>query len=95
MQRKKPSVLLIDDSLETAGNTQAYIDLIRSELVLSEPAFNALHPFPGNKYLEYFGNEKPFGTIYCIPYSQGTTPIVKELHENNTIDLKQVSNEEL
>ena len=95
VQRKKPSVLLIDDSLETAGNTQAYIDLIRSELVLSEPAFNALHPFPGNKYLEYFGNEKPFGTIYCIPYSQGTTPIVKELHENNTIDLKQVSNEEL
>lgn len=90
IQKKKPEVIVRHDICETDANIQAYIDIIRSELVLSESDFGAIHAFPGNKYLEYFGAEKPFGTIYSLPYSPTVSAIVKDLHEKGVRALEDV-----
>jgi Domain of unknown function(DUF2779) len=90
IQKKKNEIITRDDVCDTGRNIQAFIDTIRSELVLSESDFGAIHAFPGNKYLEYFGAEKPFGTIYSIPYSPTVSAIVKELHEKEIIPLEDM-----
>ncbi|MBP6921703.1 DUF2779 domain-containing protein, partial [Candidatus Gracilibacteria bacterium] len=90
IQKKKNEIITRDDVCDTGTNIQAFIDIIRSELVLSEGDFAKIHAFPGNKYLEYFGAEKPFGTIYSIPYSQTVSAIVKELHEKEITLLENI-----
>ena len=95
IQRKKETIVHVDDSLETGWNIQAYIELMRAELPLSEEEFWKYHQFPGNKYLEYFGMEKPFGTIYSIPYSRSTSAVVKDWHEQGIRWLEELSPEEL
>jgi hypothetical protein len=36
---------------------------MKKELRLTENEFNKIYFFPGNKYLQYFGQDKPFGTV--------------------------------
>jgi hypothetical protein len=95
IQNSKPKNVSIDDSLETETNIQAYIDLMRTELVLPEEDFWVLHPFPGNKYLEYFGADKPFGTIYSIPIHHSRAPLIAQAARENRIDISALSQEEL
>jgi hypothetical protein len=42
---------------------KAILIKMQTELILSQEEFNKIHLFPGNKYLEYFGEEPKFGTI--------------------------------
>jgi hypothetical protein len=54
-----------------------------------------LHPFPGNKYLEYFGAEKPFGTIYSIPIHHTRAPLIANACRENRIGICDLSEEEI
>lgn len=93
IQRSKPTSIVVDDTCETDGNIKEFIEIIRRELVLSESEFARIHAFPGNKYLEYFGSEKPFWTIYSIPYSPTVSAIVKDLHEQGITQLDDISSD--
>lgn len=55
------TILLSDTTIE------GVIKKMKAELSLQEDQFNQLHPFTGGKYVEYFGEEKPFGTVLAIP----------------------------
>ena len=94
VQRKKSITLPIDDTLEGRENTLAYIDLMRSELALTEEAFAQIHPFSGSKYLEYFGQDKPADSIYMLPYSPSTSIVIKELHDTSILSLDAVPPDE-
>ncbi|EKD44094.1 MAG: hypothetical protein ACD_71C00240G0001, partial [uncultured bacterium (gcode 4)] len=59
--RAKEKVLDIDDTFLPATVVKETVALIRSECLLSEQDFNAIHLFTGSKYLEYFGKDKPTG----------------------------------
>jgi len=37
---------------------------MRNELILNEDEFNKIHKFTGSKFIEYFGKDREFGTIY-------------------------------
>ncbi len=95
VQGGKLKSIPIDDTLETNQNIQEYIDIIRRELVLSEEDFWKLHPFPGNKYLEYFGAEKPFGTIYSIPIHHTRAPLIANACRENRIGICDLCEEEI
>lgn len=87
VQRNKPTIKVVNDVLMDIVSIQNYIQKMERELVLTEDEFNKIHPFPGNKYLEYFWKEKPFGTIMgmgvngnadivCTLFGQGKTDIM-------------------
>ncbi|OQY39489.1 MAG: hypothetical protein B6229_03650 [Spirochaetaceae bacterium 4572_7] len=63
IQRNKPVIKLIDDSLLDEITIKSTIQKMQTELSISQEEFNKIHLFPGNKYLEYFGKEAEFGTI--------------------------------
>lgn len=102
IQRKKETTLVRNDVLLSAGEIQSLVSTMQKELPLDQDAFNMIHPFLGNKYLEYFAPvnadgklEKPFGTIYAIPKLHfSKAPIVQELHEAWRINLLDLSHEE-
>ena len=80
--------------MEGKENTLAYIDLIRSELALTEESFAQIHPFSGSKYLEYFGQDKPADSIYMLPYSPSTSIVIKELHDTSILSLDAIPPDE-
>lgn len=63
IQRNKPVIKQIDDSLLDDITIKSTIQKMQKELNLSETEFNKIHLFPGNKYIEYFWQEAQFGTI--------------------------------
>lgn len=102
IQRKKETTLVRNDVLMSAGEIQSLVNAMQKELPLDQDAFNAIHPFPWNKYIEYFAPlntdgklEKPEGTIYAIPkLHHSKAPIVQELHEDWRINLVDLSEDE-
>ena len=65
---------------------QEYIKKMQRELELSEDEFNKIYPFPGNKYLEYFWQEKPFGTIMGMGVN-GNADVVSMLYTKGKTDI--------
>lgn len=66
------------------------IENMRTELVLDEEEFNQKHPFSGSKYIEYFGKDREFGTIFGKGLNAPAA--VKELYEKwvtNILDLSE------
>ena len=95
IQRKKETQLLRNDVLLPSEQIIQLVEKMQKELVLDETAFNAIHSFPGNKYIEYFGKDKPVGTIYAIPkLHHSKAPIVQQLHEEDCCNLSDLSYEQ-
>lgn len=68
---------------------------MKTELWLSEQDFNIKHPFPGNKYLKYFGKNPDFWTICAIPklhHSKADT--VQKLYFKDKLNIIDLSTEE-
>lgn len=96
IQRWRSTQIERDDQLMADSIIEEKIKIIRTELSLNEDNFNNIHPFPWNKYLEYFWEDKCFWTVYWIPklhYSKA--PIVKQFHDKWKLDLMLLDNEEL
>ncbi|MFZ2151381.1 MAG: DUF2779 domain-containing protein [Candidatus Absconditicoccaceae bacterium] len=90
VQRNKPTTKEINDTLMDTTTIQQYIQKIETELSLSESEFNQLYPFPGNKYLEYFGEAKPFGTIMGMGVN-GNPDIVSSLYYQGKTDIMSLT----
>lgn len=86
VQRNKPTTKVINDTLMDNVSIQEYIKKMQQELVLSEEEFNKIYPFPGNKYLEYFGQEKPFWTIMWM-WVNGNADVVSMLYAKGKTDI--------
>lgn len=102
IQRKKETTLVRNDILMSAWEIQQLVGTMQRELPLDQDAFNAIHPFLWNKYIEYFAPvnadgklEKPEGTIYAIPKLHfSKAPVVQALHEDRRINLVDLSEDE-
>jgi hypothetical protein len=86
--KAKEKIIDRDDTFVPATVVKETVALIGSECLLSEQDFNAIHPFTGSKYLEYFGKDKPFGTIYSPRYVKPAT--VCDFHHRGIIKLEDV-----
>lgn len=93
VQRGKPTMKLVSDLLLPAITIQSYIPRMTQELSLSEEEFNKIYPFPGNKYLEYFGEPKPFGTIMGM-WVNGNAEVVSMLYQKWKTDIMSLDETE-
>lgn len=93
IQRGKSTMKLVSDLLLSSETIQHYLPKMTKELALSEADFNKIYPFPGNKYLEYFGQEKPFGTIMGMGVN-GNAEIVSMLYEKGKTDIMSLDENE-
>ena len=90
IQRNKPTTKIIDDSLMDSVTIQSYIHKMESELSLSEEEFNQKYPFPWSKYLEYFWETKPFGTIMGM-WVNGNPETVSTLYYQWKTDIMKLT----
>ncbi len=93
IQRGKPTKKTVDDTLMNTTTIQEYIKKMERELALSQEEFNKIYPFPGNKYLEYFWQEKPFGTIMGMGVN-GNADVVCNLFSQEKTDIMCLSEAE-
>lgn len=84
-----------DDALALPTVVKENIDIIRRDCILSEEEFAKIYPFWGTKYLEYFGKDKPFGTIYSIPIHHSRAPLVALAHQEWRTEIAQLNESEL
>jgi len=91
----KAQTKTINDVLLTKLEVEQIISQISQEIVLSEVDFNLIHNFPGNKYLEYFGQEKPFGTIFSSWIHQSSKDVVSDLYLQWKTKLEDLSSDEI
>lgn len=103
IQRKKETTIVRNDILMSAGEIQSLVVAMQKELSLDQDAFNIIHPFVWNKYLEYFAPinadgklEKPQGTIYAIPkLHMSKASVVQSLHEAGRTQLMDLTDDEV
>ena len=92
-QRNKETTIQRDDSISSPTVVQERISMISMECILPETEFNSLHSFSGAKYFEYFGNEKPSGTIYSPRFV--SAPVVAEFHYKWVISIEDIPVEDI
>lgn len=80
------------DYLLTSWVIEATIKQIREELSLAEVDFNKIHTFSWSKYLEYFGKDREFWTIYGKWLTSPSA--VKELHYSWKTILDELNEDE-
>ncbi len=90
IQRNKSIKKVINDILMDTTTIQQYIQKMEIELALSEQEFNDLYIFPWNKYLEYFWEQKPFGTIMGM-WVNGNPDIISTLFYQWKTDIMSLS----
>lgn len=90
--RRREKVIDRDDAFVPSSVVAETVKLIQSECLMSENAFNELFPFWGSKYLEYFGKDKPFWTIYSPRYAKPVT--VSEFHHNGIVSLEDITHDD-
>lgn len=93
IQRKKDTKIVRDDSLMDPVSIKNYTSKIKEELVLSEDEFNKRYPWEGTKYLDYFGQDKPFWTIMWAGV-QNKGDIVSSLYYQWHTDILSLTEEE-
>jgi len=93
IQRNKPVIKLIDDSLLDEITIKSTIQKMQTELSISQEEFNKIHLFPGNKYLEYFGKEAEFGTIMWW-WLNPNANLISDLYYQNKTEIISLSEED-
>ena len=72
-----------------------HVAKMKTDLWLEQDDFNLKYPFPGNKYLKYFGKNPDFGTVCAIPkLHHSKADAVQELYRKNRIEILDLSNDE-
>lgn len=87
-------IVTIDDTLLWNAYIEAKVSEVQENLILSENDFNKKFPFSGSKYIEYFWEDRPFGTIYGRGIKRCENA-VKSLHNENKIQLTELHSEEI
>lgn len=82
----------IEDYLLTDGVIELIIQQIREELVLNKDDFNRLHPFSWSRFIEYFGEDREFWTIFWKGLTSPAT--VRELYYENKTQIDDLAYED-
>ncbi len=91
----KEKIIDRDDYLLPPSVVKENIDIIRRDCILSEDEFAKIYLFWGSKFLEYFGKDKPFWTIYSIPIHHSRAPLIAYAHQEWRIEIAQLKEAEL
>lgn len=83
---------LREDFLLTPLLIEETLKQMKNELILNEDEFNKIHKFTGSKFVEYFGIDREFGTIYGKWLTSPNS--VKQLHYEWKTNLDDLNYEE-
>ncbi len=96
VQRWKDTEKVREDYLLDRATIEWTIKDMKTQLGLPIEKFNSVHSFPWNKYVEYFGEDKPFGTVMAIPWLHHSKAwIVADLYEEGVHNLDELNYEEI
>lgn len=88
--KRRKDTFLDDKTIELT------IKNIDEQMKLSVADFEKIWPFPWNKYLDYFGESKPWGTVMSIPGLHASkASIVAEMYYDGTIDLSELDDDQI
>lgn len=74
---------------------ETIVEKMKKELRLTENEFNKIYFFPGNKYLQYFGQDKPFGTVMWRWIHHSKADIISSLYYQWKINIVDLTTEEI
>lgn len=91
IQRWKAIIKRQDNRLMSFEKIESILEKLRNYIALDELSANKHFPRPGNKYLEYFGEERPFWTIMGRGISHNQAHIVSlyQRQQTNIVDLTE------
>ena len=97
VQRKKPTSIVIDDTLVWSNDITQVVEQMKKFLPLTEEEFNKYSLWHWLKYLEYFGEAKTekFGTVMWSGIHHSNAETISNLYYQGSYDLLTLSDEEV
>lgn len=92
IQRGKEKKITRDDKILDTQTIRWYTQQMQQELALDESSFNALYPWDGAKYIDYFGEDRPFGTI--MGAGMNKAKVVQELYSEDRTNIMDLTDDE-
>ena len=94
-QRNKPTLKLIDDLLISDNEIAKQIDRLKSYISLTEDEANRQFLRAGTRYLEYFWEDKPFGTIMWMWIHHSNASYIQDLFYSDRKDIIWLTDDEI
>lgn len=95
IQRNKATTIDINDSLLSDGELELKIEQMKKFLSLTEEEANKQFLRAGTRYLEYFGEDKPFGTVMGMGIQHSNASYIQDLFYQGRTDLADLTEEEI
>ena len=95
IQRNKPTTLEINDSLLSAPELELKINQMKNYITLTEQEANRQFLRAGTRYLEYFGEDKPFGTVMGMGIHHSNASYVQDLFYQWRTNIADLTAEEI
>jgi hypothetical protein len=95
IQRNKPIMIKVDDSLLSDTVVEEKLTQMRSYLTLSEEEANKQFLRAGTKYLEYFWEDKPFGTVMGMGIHHSNASYVQDLYYQWRTNISELTEDEI
>ena len=97
IQRKKPTTLVIDDSLLESHVLGEYVNQMKEVLPLGQEEFEKRSLWTGSKYLEYFGKTRidSFGTVMWSGINTSNASVIQDLYYEWKHDIEELTDDEI
>lgn len=95
IQRNKPTMIKVDDSLLSDIIVEEKCEQMRKYLALSEEEANKQFLRAGTKYLEYFWEDKPFGTVMGMGIHHSNASYVQDLFYQWRTKISELTEDEI
>ena len=95
IQRNKAIMIKVDDSLLSDTVVEEKLSQMRSYLTLSEEEANKQFLRAGTKYLEYFWEDKPFGTVMGMGIHHSNASYVQDLYYQWRTKISELTEDEI
>lgn len=95
IQRSKNVEKDIEDFLMSKDQVENIVKKIDNEIDLDEDSFNKLHNYRGLKYLEYFWEDRPFGTIMGRWVHHSKCDVISQLYYEWKTRIEDLSDYEI
>lgn len=95
IQRNKATLIKVDDSLLSDTVVEEKVTQMRSYLTLSEAEANKQFLRTGTKYLEYFWEDKPFGTVMGMGIHHSNASYVQDLYYQWRTKISELTEDEI
>ncbi len=95
VQRNKLATIEIDDSLLSQAELELKIEQMKNYIRLSEEEANKQFLRSGTRYLDYFGEDKPFGSVMGMGIHHSNASYIQDLYYQGRTDIASLTEQEI